>query len=185
MNARRRRLGHAVRSVLDLRSYLHAFRLVHYYGYTHVQQRRRMLVGPGSRLAPNVSITNGERVSIGSNSQIGAHCSLWAGDTRGRISIGSDVSLAPEVFITAANYRFEEGQPFRRQPMDERDVIVGDDVWLGVRVVVTAGVTIGDGCVVGAGAVVTRDLPPNTIAAGVPARPIGKRQPATATHHKL
>jgi acetyltransferase-like isoleucine patch superfamily enzyme len=57
-------------------------------------------------------------------------------------------------------------------------VVIGDDVWLGVRVVVTAGVTIGEGCIVGAGAVVTKDLPPNAIAAGVPARVIGERPAA-------
>ena len=147
-----------------------------------------MQIGPGSRLAPNVSIVSGERVSIGRNSRIGAYSSLWAGPTNSRISIGSDVSLAPEVFITAADYRFERGRPFREQPMDERDVVIGDDVWLAVRVVVTAGVTIGDGCIVGAGAVVTRDLPPNTIAAGIPARPIGERPepsgPGAASLHR-
>src|SRR4051812_48008517 len=146
MKAQRSALARAASSLLDLRSYLHAFRLLHYYGYSHVQERRKMLIGRESRLAPNVAIVNGERVTIGRNSRIGAYCSLWAGDTTGRISIGDDVSLAPQVFITAANYRFEQGRPFREQPMEERDVVIGDDVWLGVRVVVTPGVTISDGC---------------------------------------
>jgi acetyltransferase-like isoleucine patch superfamily enzyme len=88
--------------------------------------------------------------------------------------------LAPEVFITASDYAFERGRPFREQPKTERDVVIGDDVWLGVRVVVTAGVTIGDGCIVGAASVVTRDLPPNSIAVGAPARVIGERPPAQA-----
>jgi len=55
-------------------------------------------------------------------------------------------------------------------------VLIGNDVWLGARVVVTAGVTIGDGCIVGAGAIVTKDLPAESIAAGVPARVIGQRE---------
>ncbi len=70
------------------------------------------------------------------------------------------MSLAPEVFITASDYKFEPGKPFRQQPKNERDILIGNDVWLGAQVVVTAGVTIGDGCIVGAGAVVTKDLPP-------------------------
>jgi acetyltransferase-like isoleucine patch superfamily enzyme len=61
------------------------------------------------------------------------------------------------------------------QPRREADVIIGRDVWLGARVIVLAGVTIGDGCVIGAGSVVTRSLPPNSIAVGAPARVVGER----------
>ena len=134
-----------------------------------------MRIGPGTGFAPNVSIRNGERIEIGRDCHVGERSSLWAGDSTGRIIIGNTVSLAPEVFIIASDYGFERGKPFRQQSKRERDVVIGDDVWLGVRVVVTAGVTIGDGCIVGAGAVVTKDLPPNAIAAGVPARVIGER----------
>ena len=96
-----------------------------------------------------------------------------------RIIIGDHVSLAPEVFITASDYRFVSGRPFREQPKRELDVVIGHDVWLGARVVVTAGVTIGDGCIVGAGAVVTRNLPPGSIAVGVPARVVSQRPSET------
>src|SRR5690606_2817865 len=112
---------------------------------------------------------------IGRDCHLGERSYLWAGDTTGRIIIGDYVSLAPEVFITASDYQFVAGRPFRQQPKRERDVVIGNDVWLGARVVVTAGVEIGAGCIVGAGAVVTRNLPPNSIAAGVPARVIGQR----------
>ena len=162
-------------SLLDPHVWLHPLRILHFYGYSHVREKRRMRIGPGTGFAPNVSIRNGERIEIGRGCHIGERSSLWAGDTTGRIVIGDTVSLAPEVFIIASDYGFERGKPFRQQSKRERDVIIGDDVWLGVRVVVTAGVTIGDGCIVGAGAVVTKDLPPNAIAAGVPARVIGER----------
>jgi acetyltransferase-like isoleucine patch superfamily enzyme len=170
------RLCRLLRSLFDFRSYLHVFRIVHFYGYSHVQQRRRMTIGAGTGMAPNVSIANGERVRIGRQCNIGEHSYLWAGPTTGRIIIGDYVSLAPEVFITASDYQFAAGQRFREQPRRERDVVIGSDVWLGVRVIVTAGVTIGDGCIIGAGSVVTHDLPANSIAVGIPARVIKFRQ---------
>lgn len=169
------KLLHALASCLDPRSYLHVFRLIHYYGYSHVRPRARMTMGEGSAMAPNVSLRNGERISIGRGCHVGERCFLWAGDSTGRIEIGDHVSLAPGVFITASDYRFERGRPFREQPKDEKDIKIGNDVWLGASVVVTAGVTIGDGCIVGAGAVVTRDLPENSIAVGVPAKIVRER----------
>lgn len=165
----------AVASMCDPRCYLHLLRLIHYYGYSHVGPRRKMEIGRDSGLAPTVSLRNGERIRIGSNSQIGEGCFLWAGDTTGRIDIGNCVSLAPGVFITASDYQFLAGVPFQNQPKLERDIRIGDDVWLGAGVVVTAGVAIGNGSIVGAGAVVTRDLPANSIAVGVPARVVGQR----------
>lgn len=134
-----------------------------------------MRVGTGSGIAPNASLRNGERITLGQFCHIGESCFLWAGDTTGRIEIGDHVSLAPGVFITASDYQFVTGLPFREQPKRERDIRIGSDVWLGAGVVVTAGVTIGDGCIVGAGAVVTKDIPAGAIAAGVPARVIGQR----------
>jgi acetyltransferase-like isoleucine patch superfamily enzyme len=62
------------------------------------------------------------------------------------------------------------------QPRIEEDIVIGRDVWLGARVIVVAGVSIGDGCIVGAGSVVTRSLPPNSIAVGSPARIVGCRE---------
>jgi acetyltransferase-like isoleucine patch superfamily enzyme len=170
-----RKLGAAILSIVDPRSYLHALRLLHYYGYSHVQPRRKLNLGEGVRMAPNVSIVNGERIAIGARSRIGANCYLWAGDDTGRITIGAGCSLAPEVFVTASNYGLEPGVHFLDQPRDEQDVVIGKDVWLGARVFVGPGVTIGDGCVVGAGAVVTSSLPPNSIAVGVPARVVRTR----------
>ncbi len=162
-------------TVLDPRSYLHLLRMMHYYAYGHVRERGKLRRGAGSRIAPNVSLRNGSRISMGRDCHVGERCYLWAGDSTGRITLGDFVSLAPEVFVTASDYEFVEGKPFRSQPKRERDVKIGNDVWLGARVVVTAGVTIGDGCIVGAGAVVTKDIPPGSIAGGVPAKVIGQR----------
>jgi acetyltransferase-like isoleucine patch superfamily enzyme len=155
--------------------YLHGLKLLHYANYTHVSQRRLVDTGPGVRMAPNVSIINGERVSIGARSRIGARCHLWAGDEVGRITIGEAALFGPEVFVTASNYEMVPGVAIMDQERDERDVRIGAGVWLGARVMVMAGTDIGDGCVVGAGAIVTSDLPPNSIAVGVPARVVGHR----------
>jgi len=173
------KLLRALASLLDPGSYLHAFRLLHYYHYSHVQAKRKLTIGSGSGLSPNVSLRHGERITIGHDCHIGERCYLWAGPETGRITLGNHVSLAPEVFITASDYSFQAGVPFRQQPKRERDVVIGDDVWLGTRVTVTAGVTIGNGCIVGAGAVVTKDLPAGCIAVGVPAKPIAQRATAT------
>ena len=162
-------------SLVTPANWLHLFRLLHYYGYSHVQPKSRLSMGEGTGMAPNVSLRNGERIQIGKGCHIGERSFLWAGDSTGRITIGDFVSIAPGVFITASDYRFEKGKAFRDQEKDEKDITIGNDVWLGAGVVVTAGVTIAEGCIVGAGAIVTKDLPPESIAAGVPARIIGTR----------
>lgn len=165
----------AVCSVVDPRIWLHMLRMLHFYGYSHVLPRRRVTMGAGVRMAPNTSIRNGERVSIGSGTRIGERCFLWAGDDHGRVDIGRHTLLGPGVFITASNYRMLPEIPATHQPKDEKDVRIGTDVWLGAGVTVVAGVTVGDGCVVGAGAVVTRSLPKGSIAVGAPARVVGQR----------
>jgi acetyltransferase-like isoleucine patch superfamily enzyme len=174
-NSRRARAIRLARSALDPRPWVHLVRLVHYYNYGHVAQVRRVQLGENVTMAPNVSLRSGERIAIGAHSHIGERSSLWAGSTSGRITLGEHALLGPEVFITAANYQTRPGVPVMDQPRDEADVTVGRDVWLGARVIVLPGVTIGDGCVVGAGAVVTKDLPPNAIAVGTPARVVGER----------
>jgi acetyltransferase-like isoleucine patch superfamily enzyme len=170
-----------VYSLVDPRTYAHVLRLLHYYSYTHARERGKIAKGRGVGFPPNISIANGERISIGAHSKIGARTSLWAGDSHGRIVIGVDCRLAPECFLTASEYGIQPEENIVDQPRREADIILGNDVWLGARVFVTAGVTIGDGCVVGAGAVVTQSLPPGSIAVGVPARIIGNRADLAAS----
>lgn len=166
----------AARSLLDPRGLLHALKLLHYFGYTHYWERSKIEMGPGVKFPPNVSIVRGDLITIGAGSHIGARCHLWAGDQQARIEIGEHALFAPEVFITTTNYQTKPGIPVMDQPKDEASVKIGSMTWLGARVVVVAGVEIGDGCIVAAGSVVTKDLPPNTICAGVPAKVIGMRE---------
>ena len=173
------RLSGAAQSMFDLRTYLHALRLAHFTSYSHVRQVRRLDLGEGVSMAPNVSFRNAERISIGAGSHIGEHSVLWAGNNTGRIIIGEKCLFAPNVTVTASNYGIAQGDvAIMDQPKDERDIVIGDGAWLGANVVVLAGVTIGEGAVVAAGAVVTKDLPALCIAGGVPAKVIGVRPTA-------
>ena len=163
-------------TVLDPMTYFHVVRLLHYYSYAHVRERRHVQLGPGATLAPNVSLRNGARISVGAGTHVGERAYLWAGDSAGRITIGEHCRLGPEVFVTASDYGLHPDQPIAHQERNERDVTIGDDVWLGARVFVGAGVTIGDGCAVSAGSVVTKSLPPGAVAVGIPARIVRRRE---------
>ncbi len=169
------RLKRAVRSMLDPAVLLHPFRLMHYYGYTHVSQRRQLTLGRDVRIAPNVSFAHAERISLGDQVQVGARCSLWAGKTTSWIRVGERSTFGPEVFATAADYGLAPDKRITDQEMVERDIVIGQDCWIGARAILTAGIIIGDGAVIGAGSVVTKDVPAGAIAVGVPAKVVRMR----------
>lgn len=169
------RLFRAAKSFLDPGVLLHPFRIMHYYGYTHVREKRKLSLGHKVRLAPNVSFAHAERIALGDHAQVGAQCFLWAGKTTGRIEVGPRTTFGPGCFVTAADYGLDAGTRIIDQQMLERDVVVGADAWVGTNSVITAGVTIGDGAVIGAGSVVTKDVPAGAIAAGLPAKVVKMR----------
>jgi len=86
----------------------------------------------------------------------------------------------PDVLVTAAEYRFNDGSPVTKQPMDEADIVIGNDVWLAAKVVVLAGAKIGEGSIIGGGAIVRGEIPPFSIAVGAPARVVGQRKTPVA-----
>lgn len=116
-------------------------------------------------------------LTIGAFTRINRNCCL---DARGPLRIGSNVSISPEVTILTAFHRMDDPQ-FR---VESRPVVIEDHVWIGTRSTILSGVTLGRGSVVAAGAVVTRDVAPLEVVAGVPARPIGTR-PAEAADYVL
>lgn len=175
---RPRRALRALLSTLDPRAWAHGLKILNYYNYSHVIPLRSVTLGPGAAISPNAAFSNPERIVAGRGLTLGARCHLWAGPARGRILIGDDVLFGPEVMVTAAGYRFNEGSPITAQAMDEADVTIGNDVWLGTRVIVLPGARIGDGAVIGAGAVVRGEIPAFAIAVGAPARVVGYRETA-------
>ena len=125
------------------------------------------------RLGKEVNVERGARfdagLSIGNNSGIGINCELY-----GPITIGNDVMMGPEVVIYTQNHKHETGDVFWKQGFEEKKpVIIGDNVWIGRRVMIMPGCTIGDNSVIAAGAVVTSSFENNVILGGVPAKVIG------------
>lgn len=173
---RRQRLLRLLKASFDPRAWAHLFKIVNYYNYTHVEPMRKIRLGPDPAISPTAAFSNPERIEIGARAHIGARCVIWAGPANGRILIGDDALLGPEVMITAANYRFNDGQPVTRQASDEADVVIGNDVWLGARVMVLPGARIGDGAIIGAHSVVRGTIPPMSVAVGTPARVVSQRK---------
>jgi acetyltransferase-like isoleucine patch superfamily enzyme len=176
MYSRPERLLRLIGGVLDPRAWAHLFKLVNYYNYSHVQPMRRMRIGPNPSISPTATFANPQNIEMGANVRIGARCTIWGGVGTARVRIGDDAMFGPDVMITASSYRYNDGAPVTRQASDEADVVIGRDVWLGGRVIVLPGVTIGDGAIVGAGTVVTKSVPPMAVAVGVPARVVGERR---------
>lgn len=134
-------------------------------------------------------------VHHGANCMIGGGCSLsepshiYLGDKtivnggvlaaspNAYIRVGSNCMLSYGVHLRTDMHRHDKVDvPMQEQGHEEHDIVIGDDVWIGYGAQVMSGVAIGDGAIVGAGAIVTKDIPAYTVAVGVPARVIAKRQ---------
>jgi acetyltransferase-like isoleucine patch superfamily enzyme len=123
---------------------------------------------------------DGGSLSIGARTSIQGRCQFSA--YRGRIVIGERVEIAPSCAFYPYNHGTEAGRPIQGQPTWTRGgIVIEDDAWLGYGVIVLDGARIGAGAVIGAGSVVTSEIPPNAIAAGVPARVLGNRSEPTPT----
>jgi len=104
-------------------------------------------------------------VIIGDHTRIGLHNTVI-----GPVTIGDHVNLAQGITITALNHNFtEQLKRIDEQGITTNPVVLGDDIWIGANAVILPGVTIGSHTVIAAGAVVTKDVPPNSLALGVPA----------------
>jgi acetyltransferase-like isoleucine patch superfamily enzyme len=132
-------------------------------------------IGPGASilLGQQVQVaglrSSRKTVIIGKDSVINQGCLL---DTRGGLVIGEHVSISAGVWLVTGWHDINDPQ----FPALYKPIVIKDYVWIGIRATILAGITIGEGSVVMAGAVVTRDVPPYTVVGGVPARVICERQ---------
>ena len=145
-------------------------------GRQHIQWGTGFTTGVGLRMDAFVK-TDAGGIRIGQRVQLNDYVHIAAVES---VSIGNDVLIASKVFITDHNHgSYGKGgkhcsplEPPTERTLASAPVVIEDRVWLGENVSVMPGVRIGEGTIVAANSVVTRNLPPNTIAAGAPARVI-------------
>lgn len=123
--------------------------------------------GDEVNVRPNVYFGRGSHIRIGNRSMIGADSIVGSA---AEVTIGDDVMMGPQVLIYTSNHGIELGSPMRTQQSVNSPVTIGNDVWIGARCILLPGITINDGAVVAAGAVVSTDVPQNAIVGGVPAQ---------------
>jgi acetyltransferase-like isoleucine patch superfamily enzyme len=138
---------------------------------------------PGVTLGEDTSIkeytvlnANQGRISLGERCWLGPHCLIYG---NGDVTIGNDVLIAAHTTINSISHvATRTDVPMSSQGIYCDPVVIEDDVWIGLNCTILQGVTIGKGSIIGAGAVVTKDIPPYSIALGVPARVTGQRKPS-------
>lgn len=137
----------------------------------------------GVVIEPNVHLAAERgRLRVGKNSFIGRGCVIVALDD---ISLGPDALVAAHVTIRDQDHCTAlSDTPYRTQQFTCAPISIGANVWLGANVCVLKGAKIGNGCIVGANAVVSGDLPPRSVCVGAPARPIKTLDPASATQNR-
>jgi acetyltransferase-like isoleucine patch superfamily enzyme len=156
------KLGHGV--YLDQATYLHACPQGIEIGAESIVMHGAILHVYNFRRLPHAGIKIGRNCLIGEYSVIRG---------QGGVVIGDRVYTSPFTQIVAVNHVYDDPhRPFVEQGITAEGIVIEDDVWLGSGAVVTDGVRIGRGAVVAAGAVVTKEVPPHTVVAGVPARVI-------------
>jgi acetyltransferase-like isoleucine patch superfamily enzyme len=157
----------------------------------------RVIVGEGTTLSGGVREKDGNisEIRLGNDVRLSRYCVLKAGpgnitlgknvcigqfswlDGTGGLEIGEYAAVASHVVIMSTNHNYQDRSSLISfQGKTHEKVVIGRDAWLGTHVVVLPGVTIGNGSVISAGAVVTKDIPEYSIAVGVPASVIGKRK---------
>ncbi len=156
---------------LSLLSANHTGQRIRLWGRLVVSNHGQLWIGDRVRLKGlivPIELTTGTqgRLEIGDRTFINYGCSIAAEKF---IHIGADCSIGP--YTNIIDNAFHQMDPERRNIMPESEpVIIEDNVWIGTRSIILPGVTIGKDSVIGAGSVVTRDIPPRSVAAGVPAK---------------
>jgi maltose O-acetyltransferase len=114
---------------------------------------------------------DGIRIRIGSGNYFNRNLMI---DACGTVEIGDENMFGPDVYIADSNHTFQEGLSPKALPMKRGHVKIGNNCWIGAKAIILANVELGDGSIVGAGAVVTKSVAAGAVVAGVPARPISE-----------
>jgi len=140
------------------------------------------VLGADSTIEDFCTVNNGVGdVIIGDRTRIGMNNVLI-----GPVTIGNDVMLAQNIVLSGLNHGYEDiTLPPHNQPVTKKKIIIEDEVWVGANSVVVAGVTIGKHSVIAAGSIVTKDVPPYSVAVGNPAKVIKHYNPQTRVWERL
>ena len=124
------------------------------------------------RCGQGVNIEHGADIGTGRLTEIGDHSGIGINCVVKRAIIGRNVMMGPDVVFVSQNHNFDDlNRPLQEQGYREAPaIVVGDDAWIGTRAIILPGRRIGARAIVGAGAVVTRDVPDDAIVGGNPAR---------------
>jgi acetyltransferase-like isoleucine patch superfamily enzyme len=143
---------------------------------TTIASPKQIIIGENFGISKRCVLSAFEsKIVIKDNVKLNSDVKIIA-DLGGKIFIGENVLIGPNTTIRSANHIFSDRKiPIYKQGHSKGDISIANDVWIAANVVILAGVTIGEGSVIGAGSVVTNDVPEFSIAAGVPAKIIGKR----------
>lgn len=174
---------HSLRNYALHGIYLALYALVKYLAFPLCNYLRFGVVRLFSSGIHATYISDGVTIMFPWNVEIGKRSSLNQGvliDGYGGVSIGEGVRIAAYVCINTADHEFDNPDKFiMEQGYVVAPVVIEDDVWIGAGVKISKGVRIGRGCVIGSGSVVTKDIPPFSVAAGVPCSIIKSRKPRT------
>jgi len=134
------------------------------------------VLGKDSTIEDFATVNNGAGpVYIGERSRIGLSCTVI-----GPVTIGNDIMLAQNIVLSGLNHSYEDlSKPISRQKQTTSMITIEDEVWIGANVVIVAGVRVGKHSVIAAGSIVTRDVPPNSVVAGNPAKILKAYNPET------
>ncbi len=141
-----------------------------------IQLTNKIIIGKNTRISSfaKIKVNNGV-IKIGENCTINSFCFIYA--DKGGLEIGNNVLMGPGVGVFGSNYECNDvNKPIIDQGIISRGIKIEDDVWIGSNSTILDGVTIGRGSIIGAGSVVTKDIPPFSSAFGVPAKVIKKRK---------
>lgn len=143
--------------------------------YLRIRKNGRIVIRDGVSFGTEIWLVtaNDSEVLIGENSALSSYSIFNGGHG---ITIGADCVFAGFVYVNSSEHANKKGEIIRKQGYYGAPVRIGNDVWLGGHVTVTQGVKIGDGAVIGANSVVTRDISPYAIAIGSPAKLLKYRE---------